>query len=146
MPELSNEWLLLLIAKIDEADMVATSAPWHVSPNGRIVQTAHVTRDVWTIPHRAEDMPAICELRNSTPDVLLALRELVSLRQEAAELRDGIDLARAGRDMADQLAKESVQAEMVALRSELSEARRQAKGETNGESGSTILRSTDAVG
>jgi hypothetical protein len=53
-----------------------TAEPWHLSTNGSIVQTAHITRDVWQIPHCEEDMPGIVHLRNRAPAWLKELREL----------------------------------------------------------------------
>jgi hypothetical protein len=51
----------------------ATPTPWYVSSLGQIVQTQHVMRDVWIIPHRDVDLELICYLRNHLPALITAL-------------------------------------------------------------------------
>jgi hypothetical protein len=51
-----------------------TPGPWVNTPDG-IIQVAHVTRDVWNIPHVDADLPGIVALRNAAPELIAAARE-----------------------------------------------------------------------
>lgn len=48
----------------------ATKGPWVNSPSMGIIQTAHLTRDVWTIPRVDVDLALIVALRNAAPGLL----------------------------------------------------------------------------
>ena len=59
------------IEKLKALEAAATKTPWHLdAASGNIVQTKHVTRDVWTIPHTDMDMPFIVAARNALPALL----------------------------------------------------------------------------
>jgi len=61
-----------LAARLRELSEKATKADWRVS-DGSIIQTNHITRDVWHIPRVEEDLHLICELRNNLPAILDAM-------------------------------------------------------------------------
>jgi hypothetical protein len=45
----------------------ATPGPWWIDGNGDIIQTKHITRDVWFIPKNQEDVKFIVESREALP-------------------------------------------------------------------------------
>jgi len=45
----------------------ATPGPWWIDGNGDIIQTKHITRDVWFIPKTQEDVKFIAESREALP-------------------------------------------------------------------------------
>ena len=61
-----------LIEEARKLDAAATPPPWRIS-EGRVVQTSHITRDVWTIPHVDEDMTFILRARTLLPQLADAL-------------------------------------------------------------------------
>lgn len=70
----------------------ATPAPWQLGSNGtRIIQTAHITRDVWKIPKNDADLPLIVALVNAAPF-------LIAAAEERDRMRAVVDAARAWRD------------------------------------------------
>ncbi len=66
-----------LIARVLAHDAQATPGPWNSTPSG-ITQTKHVTRDVWLIPHKEEDMPLIADFRTAAPKLARMLREAMA--------------------------------------------------------------------
>lgn len=59
----------------------ATPGPWRWL-EGQLIQTAHVTRDVWVLPRTAEDVNLITAARNDAPDIIRALLLRVESLQE----------------------------------------------------------------
>lgn len=55
----------------------ATQPPWRKSESGGIIQTQHITRDVWTIPHVEADLDFIAHSRQDIEDLLA---EVIRLR------------------------------------------------------------------
>jgi hypothetical protein len=64
-----------------------TPEPWHVS-EGAIIQTKHITRDVWQIPRVEGDLAGIVALRNTAPALLRELRALREVERRVRELGD----------------------------------------------------------
>ena len=71
------------LAEIRERAEKATKGPWHHhitgthdDPDYSITQTNHVTRDVWTIPHKLDDIPFIANARQDIPDLLAEIDRL----------------------------------------------------------------------
>ncbi len=71
------------LSKLEAIVRARTPGPWHLSADGeRILQTAHLTRDVWEIPHKQEDMPFIATmgtLADLILDVIRAADDLARL-------------------------------------------------------------------
>lgn len=65
----------------------ATPGPWIFAKDGsHIYQTAHITRDVWEIPHREADMPYIAA---ANPQTILALiSQLRAANERIGELEE----------------------------------------------------------
>lgn len=76
---------------LDRLLAAATIPPWRTLTDGdgntAIVQTAHLTRDVWQIPRSDEDLEAIVALRNAAPQMLSELRALRRVAEAAKEYR-----------------------------------------------------------
>jgi hypothetical protein len=71
----------------------ATAGPWTYSRSSQtIIQTAHLTRDAWTIPRSDEDMELIVALRNAAPALLDAAERVEALEQllRDAEANEGM--------------------------------------------------------
>lgn len=60
--------LRVLLAKM-------TPPPWRQLGES-IVNTAHITRDVWVIPRTDGDLPGICALVNAAPHLIARIAEL----------------------------------------------------------------------
>ena len=60
----------MTIEQLQALEAKATPGPWYLSKDGNIVQTAHVTRDVWIIPRSDGDMACIAAARNALPALL----------------------------------------------------------------------------
>jgi hypothetical protein len=73
-----------LLASLPEG---ATPGPWYVAKDGQsILQTSHITRDVWTIPRTDADMhlcAAAPALRDALAEVLAENERLRALLDEA---------------------------------------------------------------
>lgn len=84
-----------LVAKIDKALAItraATPRPWKVLKEGHdqyLANVSHTTRDVWIVPHRDEDFPAICLWRAIAEQALAAVQHAIVFRNamEAQEMR-----------------------------------------------------------
>lgn len=67
----------------------ATPGPWHQSDVNRVIQTSHITRDVWTIcetrEHPIKDTPFIA---NAPTDIKALLDEVTSLEAKVKELEE----------------------------------------------------------
>ena len=72
-----------LIEKVLAADAAATKGPWRVSAGGAVVQTAHITRDVWFIPRSMEDVELIALYRDAAPALAREVERLRALLGEA---------------------------------------------------------------
>lgn len=60
----------------------ATPGPWHMTEN-EIIQTNHVTRDVWVIPRNDEDYHYIAAVNPETVKVLIdVIEELKSFIED----------------------------------------------------------------
>lgn len=78
-----------LLAEVAELDAKATPGEWRLVGQGEeqsLIQTNHVTRDVWTIPHSIDDLPFIAHARTSLP----LLREIVRQQGESLEQLENI--------------------------------------------------------
>ncbi len=70
-----------------------TPAPWHVSGE-YIVQTQHITRDVWTIPHEGGDLERVCACVNACSPIQGDPAEALAKAREALRYaRDLLDLS-----------------------------------------------------
>lgn len=56
------------LKEIDALCEAATKGPWQLDLQGTIIQTNHITRDVWTIPRDNEDMKFIAAARTIVPE------------------------------------------------------------------------------
>lgn len=65
-----------------------TPEPWTLTPSGNIIQTHHVTRDVWVIPHEAGDMARIVACVNACAGVREPAAFVKAAREEAARHAD----------------------------------------------------------
>lgn len=57
-----------LCARIDALDKAATKGPWQKSA-GQIIQTNHITRDVWVMPRNDHDLDLVAEYRSLAPQI-----------------------------------------------------------------------------
>jgi len=63
--------------EIERLAKAATPGPWRVDGNGDIIQTNHVTRDVWFIPRKREDTEYTARMDPATTLAMVArIREL----------------------------------------------------------------------
>lgn len=77
------------LAAMAERERAATPPPWHLAKDGQSIrQTKHVTRDVWTIPHREGDMAFIAESRNEYAHLLAVAQWANELAKAAAQLAE----------------------------------------------------------
>lgn len=83
MPDLNLDELAAIEGRM-------TDGPWHARPDGYIHQTAHVTRDVWTIPHVDEDIPGIVALRNAASALLARARDAERYERELASIKSDV--------------------------------------------------------
>jgi hypothetical protein len=65
----------------------ATEGPWNDLGENGITQTAHVTRDVWTIPVSVEDVTFIAHARTDIPALISEVRRLQAFMEPA----EGVD-------------------------------------------------------
>jgi len=68
--------MTISLDKLETLAKAATPGPWYTDSTGRIVQTRHVTRDVWEIPRRDDDITFICAFN---PQTALALLKVVDI-------------------------------------------------------------------
>lgn len=54
----------------------ATAGPWLASAGFSVIQTNHVTRDVWTIPMTHDDIAFIAASREALPNLLAFVEHL----------------------------------------------------------------------
>lgn len=76
-----------VIEELERMCAAMTIVPWR-RLDDRIVQTAHITRDVWTIPRSDEDLDGIIALRNAAPALLAAARERDRLADRVLALEE----------------------------------------------------------
>lgn len=82
------------IDQLQALEAKATPGPWRLSKDGNIVQTAHVTRDVWIIPKSDGDMACIAAMRNALPallEVAKAAKAVLESGQETESEAYGVD-------------------------------------------------------
>jgi len=69
-----------------EACRRATPGPWHLTKDRQsIIQTSHITRDVWTIPRSKGDMDFIPLARTALPAALKMIGELLDVLDVALD-------------------------------------------------------------
>lgn len=58
----------------------ATPGPWHYGEhNGVLMQTSHITRDVWCIPRSENDRAFITSSREAVPTLIAEVRRLQAI-------------------------------------------------------------------
>lgn len=76
--DMGQRFTTMTAAQVVEALKGTTRGPWHRSGD-RIVQTQHVTRDVWVIPRTEQDF-ALCAEAPRLAETLRAVAQIVSDR------------------------------------------------------------------
>lgn len=64
-----------LLDDLKNLEKKITKGPWNKASDGTIIQTAHITRDVWYIPRIEADLDFITYVRNNLPEIIKALEE-----------------------------------------------------------------------
>jgi hypothetical protein len=94
--------LLATVQKLRELMAKATIPPWEIL-EGRPVQVAHITRDVWHIPMTTEDSELIVAMRNALPELLEAVDPAYTDYMRASDA-DAVALVEARKKIADLMA------------------------------------------
>jgi len=63
-----------LIEDLEKFQQGTTQGPWEALSDGSIVQTKHITRDLWYIPMNKVDQDFIIYMRNNLPEIIEAIK------------------------------------------------------------------------